>query len=360
MQELILYTQDAPLEVPADRVAGWMLIARGKVKMDGILQGHKMVIEKLLSDVAKNPLQRSLETEIATFRKIQSEMVNDRKKFTAIFDYIKDGCMTIEKEYDPKTNAALANMEISHLNWKKAESAKQQATENKQRETEALKAHVMNMYQAQATKYRMEIRQLIHIAYTSCIKALTPADQVQHAIDLCVQAASNVRPMVPAPFNNVLLTLPELQAIAQTIPQPDFKHIWDELMKELVEKFSLYANDLAAADVVIEQSTIDLQHVQAMEDQALQNTVATNNLVAAGSVFIADKVEIKVKKSIKVVDNDPGWVLKIMSAFISSFNVVMPLITVKSYSNLSVKQMAAALDKAGIEIVGIDYVTTEK
>jgi len=362
MQELITYTQDAPLEVPADRIAGWMLIARGKLKMESVLNGHKMVIEKLLSDVARKvgngPV--SLETEIAEFRRIQTAMVVDRKKFTSVLDFIKDGTMAIEKEFDPKFNVQLNKMEVIHLEWKKVESARQQQEENKQREVAALKAHVENQYQIMVTAYKQAIRNNIHVAYTSCLTAKTSPDQIEYAINLCAQACSEIRPIMPQPFNNVLITKEELQTIAQAIPQPDWNFIFKELLKELTEKFSMYANDLAAADVVIEQSTIDLNHMNALENEALQNHVATNNLIASGSVYTVDKVEIKTKKSIKVIDNDPSWVLKIMSAFMASFNVCMPLITVKNYSGMTIKQMATALDKAGIEIKGIEYITTEK
>jgi hypothetical protein len=212
-EELILYTQDAPL-VEQDRLAGWALFARASAKVDAVLEGHALALQGILSEDTPMP------ERIAAYKREHDALVTSRMGFTALTDALKEQKMSTEKTYSPKTYQPYLDLVAAELKERTTKAASQQAAINKTSEANRLRAHTVNEYTRMVTEYTLTQRGLIHECYTHCLAAKTPPDAVQNAIDICIAAMSETQPGTYQHISTPLHTQEELQAIWATIPTP--------------------------------------------------------------------------------------------------------------------------------------------
>jgi hypothetical protein len=168
----------------------------------------------------------------------------------------------------------------------------------------------------------------------------------------------DVRPPALEKFARSLVTDAEAAAIFKTIPQPQWAEIYKAEIEALKEKFSMYANDLASAEVVLEQTQVQFDAQLQQQQQQLQATSAAVVLTEQANVTFATGGGFKPvteTSKIKIVDDNQRWVVAIMSAFMAHFQKCITFVKVKKYSELKIAQMAAALDQAGVKVEGIEY-----
>ena len=77
---------------------------------------------------------------------------------------------------------------------------------------------------------------------------------------------------------------------------------------------------------------------------------------AVSSISFDDGVKgLKRKTVIVIKDDDSNWAKKIVLTFTANWDVCFEYIRVKKWGNLSIAQMAAALDSAEIVVDGVQY-----
>lgn len=355
MQELITYTQDAPA-LPAERLPGWTLIGRGKLKMEMELNRKELGLQALLTGYETMEIA-PLQTAIAAYKKDYTLLVEKRKEFTVILDNIKDGCMVVEKRMDTKAYEPFIKSVARELTLRTQAFDKAKADTALATEKANFKAHFENEYMNMTAEFRQEIANTIHQAYTSCLAAKTPVADVTLAIELATKVIAETKPRDPKIFPRVLLDVPTAQAIYNSIPYPEFPRYRLEGIAALNEKFSMYANDLEAAEIIIQETNVQHEAQKVEATQFVQTAAAANLLMASamGSVMPSGVQGVKVKTKIKIEDDNQKWVVVIISAFLSNFQKAFMQVRVKKYSALTVAQMAAALDAADVKVDGILY-----
>lgn len=383
---LVLYVGNEP-PLPADRQASWLLMGRAKMRMDKILQAKALEIQKIFlpfavigkvfdatgtmipfkdwPDDAKAFVKKSAEATaaIAQYKKIQLEMVEDRKGYTCFLEMAKDQCMVTEKLYDPKTSTSFAKAAAFELELRVQGTAAVNANKAKDDEIAGFTAHCKNEYHRIAAQYKGDLAQIIHDAYIACLYARTPVENSPKAIEVAKSAMKEVKAQEMQKYKRTHVTDAEAVDIFSKILKPDWIGIYKDALEALREKFSLYANDLASAPAVIEQQTLSFNAEVVESKNELDATVAATTLTEQANTFTAMpagmKSVVEITK-IKIIDNDQRWVVTIMAAFLANFQKAFPKIGVKLYSKLSVGQMAKALDDAGIRVEGIEYEDIKK
>jgi hypothetical protein len=242
-----------------------------------------------------------------------------------------------------------------------AENAeKQQAIAN---ETAALKAHIVNEWFRIAAQYRHELERITLESYSNCLKEKHPP----HSIPAMVQDMKRI-------LNE--WKLPEFQKFERKLVSDGLaKEIFDSIekynpaddlqtaIKNISVIWSTYSNDLANVDVAIESIEKHKQIAEMAFEMDLEFETATNALIAEAEMPIVETP--KVKKEIKIkVEETEQWAKTIVSNFIRLWPYVNQYVRVKSWTKLTIGQMADALAKhineTGNVIPGIETIETCK
>jgi hypothetical protein len=130
-------------------------------------------------------------------------------------------------------------------------------------------------------------------------------------------------------------------------------------IKNISVIWSTYANDLANAEVAIESIEKHKQVAEMAFEMDLEFETATNALIAEAETMIVETP--KVKKEIKIkVDETEQWAKTIVSNFVRLWPYVNQYVRVKSWTKLTIGQMADALAKhineTGNVIPGIETI----
>jgi hypothetical protein len=121
-------------------------------------------------------------------------------------------------------------------------------------------------------------------------------------------------------------------------------------------KFALYENDLKNAKSAIQQLELESSEKEAETAQKLATEQATNVLIAQAETIVIDTPKVKRELKIVVVESEQ-WAMIIIANFVKNWQFVNKYVRVKSWSKLTIAQMADALAKhiseTGEEINGL-------
>lgn len=364
--KLQLYAGQAP-ELAPERREAWYLVGRGKMVMDAELQKHALAIQGAVNGwQTMSPI--ALADAMKQWRATHSAMTATRQEFTQYIDEAKNQCMKVEREYDPKTNQTYKAMADLELNLRETAAKKVNEANELINETAAFKAHMIEQYQELACDYRDKLRSLVHDTYMHCLAQKTPVENVHIAQNACVAAMRVTMPKDLVRYNRVKLSDTDAAAIVGKLIPPDYTGIFNEYLKELNDKFVLYANDLANAEQALANNQ---QEFLKESEQQVENDLAEKQ---ANTLYIKATTEILTAapgmkpvteiSKIKIVGESKEWTAKIIAAFLSNYQVAIEKVRVKKdkpdYSTLSVERMAAALDAAGIRVDDIEYEQIKK
>lgn len=359
--ELSEYARETPaLEAAKQNV--WNLVGRGKGTMDGRLQKASLALQGILAGYETKD-QASLEAALKAYKKEYAAMIETRKGFTKFLDAAKDQCLKVERAYDPLKYEVYLKAEAREFELRKNAVTAASATTDKATETANFKTFVENEYLDIADDYRHSLRCLIHQTYIACLSARTPADKVQGAVNTCVAAMQATKPRVMNKFDRKLLTNEEALPIFKGIRPPNYGNIYQEMIKELQDKFALYANDLPNAEAICVKQTelfkaaVEKSRAQsesAKSANALVNTATAMTAAPAGMKGVTETTQIKI------IDDSWAWVIRIDAAFAANFEACKDKVRNKKLSGLTVAQKAAALDAAGVQVEGVEYEKIEK
>lgn len=332
MQELIVYTQDAPALDP-ERFAGWQLVARGKQKCDDLLQRQSLELQGVLFGWEQAD-QKTLADKLAAYRKAWGELVDIRKSFTVILDNLKDGVMKTEKQYDPKTFDQYKYAEQRELQLRQEAAQRAAQEQAKANEIARFNAHVMNQYAAVAMDLKARFERIAQEVYEHCLHAKTPENEIQGAKDIAIQTMGNEKPLPYTVFQRTLITNQEAAQLGNKIQPPDFKVILEHGINFLENRFAMYGNDLANAEAAIVASRTELQANQVTAQAEADQMAAINQLTQTTTAYVDPGPVVKSSTSIVVETDSEKFVMTIMAAFMGNFQQAFKKLRVKDYSSL--------------------------
>lgn len=335
--------------------AAWLTMAARKNELTATLQRYELDLQAILLNKPVDALPEALKAYKAKF----AEMKDARLQFTNAVDAgIIQPLMAFEKRADPKVNEAYISAEKRELADRQAKASQLQKDQAKATEVGQFKAHFVNEYTRLVADLRLAYARITSEAYQHCLTARTPVDKVDSAIQIAISAMGEVKPGAQNKFSRVHIPDAEAIEIYKTIPVPDWASYLREAVEGINAKFSLYPNDLANAEQAVQAEVQTFQATVVETAQEVQQEMAATTLIAQAEAFVLPEPGFKgitETTRIKVVDDNQRWVLLITTAFIANFNSVFNKLRVKKYSALTVAQMAAALDAAGVKVDGVGY-----
>jgi len=339
--------------------SGWIKLADIKTALFNDLERAELAVQAYMNGIEGNTLD-VVQNNIKSAKIVMTDAKAKRLEFTRMID---DKLITPATAFEKRMAEQIEQAGAIELEMRKqaAENAgKQQAIAN---ETAALKAHIVNEWFRIAAQYRHELERVTLESYQNCLKEKHPT----HSIPAMVQDMKRI-------LN--AWNLPEFQKFERKLVSDGLaKEIYDSIekynpaddlqtaIKNISVIWSTYANDLANADVAIESIEKHKQIAEMAFEMDLEFETATNALIAEAETMIIETP--KVKKEIKIkVDETEQWAKTIVSNFVRLWPYVNQYVRVKSWTKLTIGQMADALAKhineTGNVIPGIETIETCK
>jgi hypothetical protein len=335
--------------------SGWIKLADIKTALFDDLQRAELAVQDYMNGIEGNPLD-VVQHNIKSAKQVMADAKSKRLEFTRMID---DKLITPATAFEKRMAEQIEQAAAIELEMRKqaAENAeKQQAIAN---ETAALKAHIVNEWFRIAAQYRHDMERITLESYSNCLKEKHPP----HSIPAMVQDMKRI-------LNE--WKLPEFQKFERKLISDGLaKEIYDSIekynpaddlqtaIKNISVIWSTYSNDLANADVAIESIEKHKQIAEMAFEMDLEFETATNALIAEAETMIVETP--KVKKEMKVVaEETEQWAKTIVSNFIRLWPYVNQYVRVKSWTKLTIGQMADALAKhineTGNVIPGIETI----
>lgn len=333
----------------------WVAMAVRKNELAAQLQRSEMELQALLL----NKPAEQLAEQLKLYRAKHGEMKATRLAFTTVVDAkIIQPLMEFEKRADPKTNTEYLSAEKRELAHRQAETIKANSAQLKATEVGQFKSHFANEYARLVADVRLKYARIISEAYQQCLTQRIPVSNIDSAIQAAISACGDVKPGAIAKFIRTHIPDTEAVELFKAIPVPDWAKYLRDAVNDCNEKFSLYANDLANADIAVADESRSFQATVVETAAEVQQEMAANTLIAQAEAFVLPEPGFKSvieTTRIKILDDNQRWVLLVTTAFIANFQTAFSKLRVKKYSALTVAQMAAALDAAGISVDGVEY-----
>lgn len=365
MADLVKYAEPIA-ELPADRQNSWLLMGRGKLVMDKALQAKVLELQIVLKDYATITIANvgTLTEKLALYRKLHTAIIDSRKEYTQYLDLVKEQCMKFEKQYDPEDNAEYQGAARHELLLREQATAAANSTANKNAEKASFIAHVKNEWFRIVDDYRNSLSAIVHQAYTTCLSQKIPADKIEPAIVAAKAAMKTTQPPQMVKYKRMLIPDNEAIEIFNSIAKPDWAAVYKEAIASIEDKFSMYINDLASADAVLQQTTIQFnaEQQQAKNDLAARQAATVLEESAIGSITSMPEgfKQITETSCIAIETKNPKWVAKIMAAFLANYEAAFSKLRNSDYSKINIEQMAKALDAASVKVEGINYEEIKK
>ena len=319
---------------------GWLKLADIKTALFNDLQSAELVVQGYTKDLERmslDEIQFNIKSAKQTFQDAKSR----RLEFTRMIDEkLINPTMEFEKRMAANIEAAAA-IELD-ARKKAAEIAERE--QQYMNEFSALKSHIINEYFRIAWQYRNDLHAITIETYQNCLKSKVSIDQIEH---------------MKTDMINILdrWKLPEFQKFERRfIPDGHAKEIFDSIEKydpradlqraknKVDEIWSTYANDLANADAAIAHLENEKAEKESQMKSEIALEAATNTLIAEAETIIIDTPKVKKELKIVVVESEQ-WAKTIVANFVRLWPYCNKFVRVKSWSKLTIGQMADALAK---------------
>lgn len=347
--------------LPVDKQVSWLTLAKSKQSTLEALRQAELHAQRLLLNW-ENKTALELQEGLAAYKKAVTQMQETRKGFTRFMDMISDELMQPEKRaqvWDVVAKAEARRIELVKSIQETNDTAKAKALE-----ITKFKAHVSNEYTRIEAEYQTLLLRAIRDYYKNALSMDLDEQGLKKHLDTSIAALGDIKAPDMKKFEPQLHTKQELIPIWQTIKQPDYLGSLKIAKDGLIDQYKMYFNDKHNPAQAIAHVEAENLRVQSMILGQADTRIATNTLVAQAAEFEViepDGVKpIKKLEKIVVSDTDSEKIRKIIAAFLGNWYKAWNEVSVKKFGNLTVAQMAAALDKAEIKVEGIEYQTIEK
>lgn len=334
---------------------GWLLMAQNRMELFTKLEKDELAIQALLKDVDKKAFVKDNDTP-ETMEKALTEVQKTLKEAKALYEESKDARlfftnMINEKLIEPAMAFEKRNKElIDKTAWKEVEFRrdivkKNDAFKQLQNQRIMFKAHCENEWGRKAAVYRADLKQLIADSYTTALKQKQPEKQIPAYIKSIEKMLHDVKLVKFEEMKDNPLSKEECKKIYEATKKYDGKEDLDAAISELHETFKTYKQDLKnstkAIAAIKEETAEALQQIETdAELDAAQNTLLAKSGTATFSAGPSMKYRMEV-----VEENSWEWAIDVINAFFKNKNEAQKHLRVKTWSKLSIGQMAESLAK---------------
>lgn len=349
--------------IDVERQVSWLSLGAAKGKTVKMLTDVYLSAQSLLVDYEKMDvlqLQKAIEDYKATIKRIEEI----RKGFTKYMDKIKEEMMQTEK-----TAAAWNTYEKAaarFLTLREEQETIDTTIKTKADEATEFRLHVNNELIRIKTNYEIDLNKAITDAYTQALNDDLTEDGLKQYVAVTEAAMKEIKRIAPEKFPYKIHTKEEVIAIASTIQSPDWNGlILAPAIQRMKDQFNLYYQDRANKEKATDFLKSQMKAEEAKLTKDAETAKSVNVLAAVGQsissfVSIPEVKGVVRKKVIVVKDDDPSWAVKVMSEFLKRFEQLRGGLRVTKWSNLTIRQMATALDDAKIVVEGLDYTEIKK
>lgn len=326
----------------------WAQLPLQKNAVANELQNMELSAQRFLqlAETPNSPYEL-IDTNLNSYKKLYAEMVDKRKPFTSmITERIINPLMEFEKRVDPAKNATYLSLAARSLQLRKQKETEVANANAKEQEKVAFQTHVVNEYHRVVEQYRNIVRDFVLKNYTANL--LSKISDVTGIVQDLKKQISQIKPPPFVRYMPKFITEAEMNEIYSAVPPPKWNDYYNELMGEVDTTFSNYESDLANASeaILAQEQQVALKNV---EDSAkTKEAIAIDTLTIRSEAVIIDAPVIK--KSVKVVElNTEEWSMAIIVAYVKNRTDLIKYFRVKTWSKLSLGQIADALGKLATE-----------
>jgi len=348
-----------PVEVSGPQSAAWLSMALAKNKLVNDLSKMELQSQSILLPVKSSEDYKKIDEAAAAYRKLHTDIIELRKPFTNAIDTgIVQPLMAFEKRVDPKNNEDYLLITSRSLALRKAESDKAALTNQKNAEISRFKGFVENEFFRVAAEYRALLRREILAQYRICLESGLSNDTTD------IKLMMKTLPIPPInKFQTSILTKEGMFEIYTGVPKPDYIGIYNEYMIECDGVFANFESDKANAAAAIAHQEQQNKLADIEEQKALNEEMAMNTLIATSETVTIEEPKIKRTLQVVIIESEQ-WAKSVMAAFVVNLPNLGDYIRVKSWSKLTVGQMATALGqlatKTGVVNDKLQYKEVEK
>jgi hypothetical protein len=315
---------------------GWLRMADMKNSLFDELQRAELQVQSSLEEVTTENLKSA--------KSIMTGAKEKRMAFTGmITDKLINPAMEYEKRMQNVINAA-AVVELEMRKKQEEETLKAQAIIN---EESALRAHITNEYFQIAAENRLNYEKAIDASYRNCLRDRIAVDKIPAMVADMKHILSLFELPEMAKFQRTHVSDERAMEIYQSIEKYDPKLDLMRYQSEAEKKWINYEMDLANAEAAIKALEKQAAEREAEIAQEIAIETATNTLIAQAETITLETPRIKREVKIIVVESE-AWAKAVIVNFIRIFPIEK--LRVKSWSKLTLAQMAEALAKSGAEL----------
>lgn len=323
---------------------GWLQLAEVKNNTFADLQKAELNIQGILAPLKSNPNITLTDIQIKLKEAVNAYdiMKEQRLYFT---NTIKERLIDKAMEFEKRSEFLIAGAKQHELTVRIQENERKSKDTDKNAEITALAAHIENEHFRIAAIYRASLTTLAMNYYKEALRTKVPLKTIPNYIE---SVKGFLREVTLSPFvrfpNRKLVTDAEAQKIFSDIRAYDPAEDLEIALRNVHEIFAMYQQDSENAIEAIQQTENLQQEVAMHTQQEIQTEVATNNLMAeAKSVSYLGNIPSVKKVKVIEIENTPEWAISVIEHFVKNWHVVRPLLKVKTWGNLKLEQMAAAL-----------------
>lgn len=371
--------------LPPEKQLSWLQLGYGKSVILGSLTKRELELQGLLvnyqsdfkpewntdefwATVTSEQKQEvinaliGLQNKLAEYLKGIKDLPEIRKSFTRYLDRIFDELSVVEKRAE--TYSVFEDAKKLFILIRGHKESNDNIQTNKITEQDRFITFLRNQYIAIASDYRQQLLNMLDQCYIFCLENEKIVDQdtlKAEVVNVWTQMQA-IKPDVLERFDYKLHTREEMLALMSSVLPPDYTAILEEAKTQLNTKFQMFWNDRQNK----EKAKEFIEKEQAQRNSEIEDTAArqtgVNNLRAysggaAGNVTVTDAdLKASATKRVMVVEDDnPLWANKVIVAFLANWPVASAFLKIRKWGNLSVSQMAGALDDAKIVVEGVQY-----
>lgn len=318
---------------------GWLRLADMKSSLFEELQKAELQIQGILAEINSDNLKSA--------KSVMAEAKEKRMSFTRLID---EKLINPAMDYEKRMNQVISAAAVVELEMrKKAEQEALQAQEILNEEA-ALRTHIINEWFRIAAENRLNYEKAIEASYRNCLSCRVPVEKVPAMItDMqCILEQFEIPQMQK--FNRLLVSEVRAMEIYNSIEKYDPVFDLMKAKKNAAERWVNYEMDLANADAAIKalEKAANERETAIAEEIAIET--ATNVLIAQAETVMIETPKIKREMKVIVVESE-AWAKAVLVNFIKVFPV--DKLRVKSWSKLTLAQMAEALGKSGAELTNL-------
>ena len=318
---------------------GWLKLAEIRINLFEQLQNDELACQSFLKDIEKLPLE-TMQANLKSAKNLLSESKRKRLDFTRMID---DKLMNPVMEFEKRMASTIDEASKFELAKRLEIESKAKEEQLYANEISLYKAHIVNEWFRIAHEYRSNLQKMIDSSYINCLKMKVEVSKVPEMITDLQYILEKIEVPRFIMFNRMFITDQEALDIFHSIrkyEKDDDLKFYQNLVKE---KYSMYKQDFDNQDAI--DKLLKEQQTRSLNaEQELQAEIATNTLIAQSETLIIDTPKIKREIKIIVIESE-DWAKNIMTTFIKNRQYVNKYVRVKSWSKLTIGQMADALSK---------------